>query len=162
MVYTLTVIPLTRGNIAVVDHIDSDLSKLNWHTNNSGYAVRHIGTSQLKTQVDIFLHRQVVERMINRPLLSSEYVDHIDGDTFNNSRNNLRVVSGAANAKNRRLNKNSSSGLKGVTKAGKRWRAQIQADKKKRALGTYDTPQEAYDAYCKAAEELHGEYARFK
>lgn len=44
-----------------------------------------------------------------------EFVDHIDGNRGNNSWDNLRECSKAENVYNRVVNKNSSSGIKGIS-----------------------------------------------
>lgn len=42
-----------------------------------------------------------------------------------------------------------------------RWRAEIFFEGKRKSLGRFKSPDEAYAAYCKAAKELHGEFANF-
>ena len=66
------------------------------------------------------------------------------------------------NMKNRKINKNNTSGYKGVQwhKRDKKWRASIVVNKNKIHLGCFNCPKEAHDAYCRAAKELHGEFAR--
>lgn len=52
------------------------------------------------------------------------------------------------------------SGYKGVSPNGLRgWMAKIAANGVERYLGTYKTAEEAFAAYTKAAEEMHGEFA---
>lgn len=41
------------------------------------------------------------------------------------------------------------------------WRAAITIDYKRVSLGYFDTPEQAHAAYCKAALELHGDFANF-
>lgn len=91
----------------------------------------------------------------------SGVIDHIDGDGTNNRIENLRVCSGAENMKNRRLNSNSKSGFKGVHRFSDGvWRARISVDGRKRSLGLFSHPEEAAVAYDKAAQSLHGSFAR--
>ncbi len=92
--------------------------------------------------------------------------DHIDGDTLNNVRSNLRVCTHSQNSMNRGPNGDNPIGLKGVT-LGKnrgteapRWEARIGKGGKKYHLGSFPTPEEAHAAYCAAAQRIHGEFAR--
>jgi hypothetical protein len=89
-------------------------------------------------------------------------IDHIDGDSTNNRFSNLRLATEAENGKNKRIYCNNSSGYKGVSyhKQARKWRADIRVDQKLIHLGLFHTPELAHMAYCKAAAELHGEFAR--
>lgn len=89
-----------------------------------------------------------------------EKLDHINGDKDDNRIVNLRIADKYQNAQNSKLKLSNKSGYKGVSKCGKRWKAAIQSNGNIHNLGIYDTPDEAYEAYCKAAIELHGEFAR--
>ncbi len=53
------------------------------------------------------------------------------------------------------------TGYKGVSynKSGRKFSARISIHKKVIGLGTYDDAESAHHAYCKAAKELHGEFA---
>lgn len=67
----------------------------------------------------------------------------------------------AQNQHNRGINKNNSSGFKGVSfhKPTGRWRAYIVIDYKQKSLGIHDTPEEAHKAFCRAADEIHGRFS---
>ena len=88
-----------------------------------------------------------------------EEVDHIDGDTHNDSIDNLRPCKRKENAKNRRVYKNSKTGCKGVYKSGDRFLSQIQVDGKRIHLGRFESIKEAADAYDSAAIKHHGDFA---
>ena len=116
-------------------------------------------------------------------------VDHINGDTLDNRKQNLRLCTRSQNCMNKKLRSDSQSGYKGVyeikkpqkhkyvsRKTGevtyhysmpkKRFQAYIAdpnspAKRKKHIrLGCYATKEEAARAYDKKAKELHGEFAR--
>jgi hypothetical protein len=90
------------------------------------------------------------------------HVDHINCNPLDNSFANLRLATNAQNACNRGKPSTNSSGYKGVTwkKLKNKWSAQIMINYKKKNLGYFNTPEEAHAAYCKAAKELHGDFAR--
>ena len=82
-------------------------------------------------------------------------IDHIDGNPLNNRINNLRQVSKSVNMQNRkRAHKQSTSGLLGAYRNGKRWRSSIHIDGNPKHLGTFDTAEAAHAAYL-AAKRLH-------
>lgn len=66
----------------------------------------------------------------------------------------------AATLSNRRRGKNiaNTSGFKGVSPCGKKWKAQIRNDGKQINLGRFVTKEDAYKAYKMAAISLRGEY----
>lgn len=87
-------------------------------------------------------------------------LDHRDGDFTNNRMVNLRRASHSQNMANRKLNKNSTTGFKGVTKRGDRFLAYVNKDGQRHWLGYFPTAAEAHAAYVAAAQKLHGEFAR--
>jgi hypothetical protein len=89
-------------------------------------------------------------------------IDHIDGDGLNNRFLNLRKANQSENNCNSKRRKNNSSGFKGVSwsKSKNKWEARIKIKGLQRFLGHFLTPELAHMAYCKAAAELHGDFAR--
>jgi hypothetical protein len=102
------------------------------------------------------MHRQI----LGAP--PGQQVDHINGDTLDNRRVNLRLATHGQNQHNRGKYRNNKSGYKGVSwdKAAGKWRAQIKFNNKKYNLGRYHDPIEAALAYDAAAIRLHGAFAR--
>lgn len=155
-------IPLTKGYVTVVDAIDGDLIAINWfvkRSNGDNYYAR----ARVARRNNTPLHRVVMSRILGRELTSNEFVDHIDGDSLNNQRSNLRLATAAENQWNSGLSKANTSGFKGVWKTSSgRWRASLYYHRNAIWLGTFDSPEEAYQAYCEAALKYHGEFARFE
>ena len=88
------------------------------------------------------LHRFVMDAKPN------EIIDHINRNTQDNRKSNLRVVTNQQNAYNSRLFKTNSTGIKGVYKSnnGKKWIAKIRYNNKLIHLGTFDTKEQASSA----------------
>jgi len=95
-------------------------------------------------------------------LAADTEIDHINGDPSDNRIANLRLATRAENGRNTRIRVDNTTGFKGVCKIKGRnkWRAQIKVGNRKGAYGLFDTPEDAYAAYCKASAELHGEFGR--
>lgn len=82
-------------------------------------------------------------------------IDHVDGDTKNNKIANLRDVPVAVNSRNTKKYDNNTSGYIGVTRtASGKWQARIGYNMGRMCLGTFNTAEEAYEAYKKKASEL--------
>lgn len=94
-------------------------------------------------------------------LPSARIVDHINGDCLDNRFKNLRSVSGSQNQWNKIVKSGSSSGLKGVSKSGDVWMAQITYDGRRHYLGSFATKQEASEKYKEQSLKHHGEYSYF-
>ncbi len=88
-------------------------------------------------------------------------IDHRDRDRANNRFSNLREATHGQNRANSKTT--NKHGLKGIRYHAwlkeNPWEAQIKRDGKVRSLGCYPTKEEAHQAYCVAAVELHGDFA---
>ena len=91
-------------------------------------------------------------------------IDHIDGNPSNNAIANLRLATSSEQKRNKRVQSNNRSGLKGAyyhgAHKGKKWRSQIKVGDTLIFLGYFHTPEDAHKAYGVAAEEYFGEFAR--
>lgn len=144
-------IPLTKGLSALVD--DSDFEWLNqwkWHASR-----KRSKTYACNNQ----------KQTMHRVLLSAPQeltVDHINSDSLDNRRKNLRLATMAQNLVNRGMNKNNTSGYKGVTWAKEKckWKAQLKVSRKNLFLGYYVDRKEAARAYDQAIQQHFGEFAQ--
>lgn len=89
----------------------------------------------------------------------SGIIDHINGLRHDNRIENLRIATRAENARNSKARKVSSTGIKGISPAGKKFRAQMKIGDVKLHLGYFATKEEAGVAYQDEAQKLHGEFA---
>jgi hypothetical protein len=88
----------------------------------------------------------------------SMYLDHINGNRFDNRISNLREATSAENMQNiRKAPKNSSHGFLGTSfdSEKNKWRARIRVNGVKISLGRFNTPQEANAAYIAAKRKHH-------
>lgn len=84
---------------------------------------------------------------------------HINGDTLDNRKSNLRLCTHRDNMCNRRAG-GGSSAFKGVSRSEPGWGAQIKSHGQKLWLGTYRDEVSAALVYDAKARELFGEFAR--
>jgi len=157
-------IELTQGKVAIVDADDLNrVSEFKWfyHKRGTGYAQRsqHICFKDGKRiQKSIGMHRFImgVED-------SKVHVDHINHDTLDNRKSNLRLCTNAENTRNKLPQKGGFSKYKGVCKSPKHcikpFVVRIVFNYKKINLGYFATELEAAIAYNKAALHYFGEFA---
>lgn len=152
-------IPLTRGLVATIDAEDVDLvTGYRWYAAPGNrdlfYALTRIREGGVRRTV-------MMHRLINRTAPGLQ-TDHINGNTLDNRRSNLRTVTRAQNMWNRRADLHGSSSFRGVSwqaKSGK-WLAMIQANKSRQYLGLFADERDAARAYQSAAERLFGNFNR--
>jgi hypothetical protein len=115
-------IPLSQGQVALIDDEDKELALFKWHAywdkkKRGYYAKRNVHLPGGGWD-GFILHRCVMERLVGRPLRSDEHVNHIDGSrTLDCRRSNLtpRPVSALENNRWRVKAKHNTSGYKGVS-----------------------------------------------
>ena len=148
---------------------DEDLEKVeghNWHIDTGSFRRGKVYFFYMDYK-RIAMYNYVNKRVsLHRTLMNAPkglVIDHIDGNTLNCQKSNMRICTQAENNKNMKKPWFNTSGYKGVSwhKGHKRWRADISIDNHQKSLGEYDTPEEAYKIYCEAKKNLHGKYVRF-
>ena len=146
------------GQYALVDNeIFNWINQWQWCV-DKGYAVRGKSKKNGKQVSNIRMHRAIVETY--QSIDKSVYIDHINGNKLDNRKVNLRVVNQKQSAINRPIMSGSRVKYKGVTYEKMKYRARIYPDGKAISLGSYDTPEEAAEAYNRAAEQYYKQYAR--
>jgi hypothetical protein len=88
-----------------------------------------------------------------------QIVDHVNRNTLDNRLSNLRRATPAQNRANSRKQNRNTSGYKGVTRANKKWMAQIVVKGVRHYLGVFEHAERAAMAHDRAAIAAHGEFA---
>ena len=91
-----------------------------------------------------------------------KYIDHIDGNPFNNRIENLREATHQQNMCNAKKSIANSSGYKNVSwdASSKKWRVRLKIDKKEKQFGSYKDIEEANLVAIKLRKMYFGEFAR--
>jgi hypothetical protein len=149
---------LTQGKTALVDDEDfEELYKYKWHADKHGsiyYAVRSININyKIK---HILMHRQIFG-ITDKKI----FIDHIDHNSLNNQKSNLRICTNQQNQRNSLKQKNTTSIYKGVSlnKKSNKWHSIIIFNNKSIYLGSYINEIDAAKAYDVAAIKYFGEFA---
>lgn len=151
----MKIIKLTQGKEALIDDDDYErVNKFKWQFHKKGYATH--GYKIKGKCKKIRMHRFILQAPKNKQ------VDHINGNTLDNRKQNLRLCSHRENSRNTAKTKNKTlSRYKGVSKTHRKyWRSYIVLNDKQIHLGYFKTEAEAAKAYNKKASDLFGSFAR--
>lgn len=164
-------IKLTRGMTTLVDDEDYEyLNRFKWYaakTLHAWYATRCV--RKQGGYIRYHMHRVIMSTT------DGLVVDHKDHNGLNNQKSNLRNCTVSQNAFNsfakgeikyKGVSRVSLTQKKifsdGVVREYKNtivFKSFIRIDKKPKYLGKYKTPEDAAEAYNKAAQKYHGEFA---
>jgi hypothetical protein len=151
----ITVIDIESDKEVARAFIDAEdayrAAQYRWGLDKHSYLYTGIGCKM------VGLHRF----LLNLEVGDSKIVDHIDRNPLNNTKVNLRLCSGAQNQGNRKINKNNTSGYRGVSweKTNQKWKACVYKNNKQIWLGLFDSKEKAAIAYNDAAIIYFGDFA---
>lgn len=139
------IIPLTQNQVALVDDEDYDfLMQWKWY---AGWS-KHVNSFYVMNKRMGLIHRLIMKTP------KGLQVDHINHDTLDNRKENLRNVTQSQNVINTGFQKNNTTGRKGVMVAKNKYQAQIRRNGKTMYLGIFDTVEEAGLAYDIASKNF--------
>jgi len=152
----------TLARLNELFNLDPDTGVFTWKVNKvpvrAGDIAGHLhpfGYRKIRIDTKIFFAHRLAYLMYHGELPTGMQIDHINGNRDDNRKCNLRLVTQKQNSENTLLPKSNSSGFKGVhwhKRLGK-WAANIRTNYTKKHLGYFETAEEAYSAYCKAADK---------
>lgn len=151
-------IPLTQGQWAIVDVADFEwLNQYKWCAAWDSHTKGYYAMRRCKGRI-VRMHRII----LGLDFGDKRKGDHINLETLDNRRSNLRIATNSQNGCNSGMKSTNSTGFKGVDFEKRRglYRAYIQKDGKLKFLGYKSTAEAAYELYCAACAELHGEFGR--
>lgn len=117
------------------------------------------GYIHINTRIGQVLAHRLAWLLTHKVMPAGE-IDHKNLNRSDNRLCNLRAATRIENCGNMPMHSDNKSGFKGVHKRNGKFRAEIMHRGKKVHLGYFVTAEEAHEAYCKAAREYHGEFAR--
>lgn len=149
-------IQLTQKQVALIDDADFELvSQYKWHaawdSRLKGFYASTTVPHPLRTC------RKYLLKM-HRLIMGLEYgdkrqVDHIHGDTLDNRRDQLRIVTNRQNNQNRRIHRNGRMSGCYFDKHNQKWKAQTTVNGRHKHIGRFASEQLAHEAYLKFTTE---------
>lgn len=134
-----------------IDAEDYDLIKdYTWRSDKNNYVITTIGVPH---KTDIGLHRLIMNAD------DDMVVDHINHNTFDNRKSNLRLCTIQENVWNSKTNSNNKTGQSGVYFLNNKWTALITVNGKTIRLGRFDLYDDAVKTRKKAEDYYYGEYS---
>ena len=139
-------IPLLNGGFALIDSADYPLvSKYKWRSHLDR------GRPYARAPGHLLMHRVILSAK------RGEVVDHINHDSLDNRRSNIKIATHSASNHNRVLR--NKLGFRGVRHVDGGYAAEISNYKKREHLGFYLNIKDAARAYDAAAIRIYGEHA---
>lgn len=144
---------ITKGNITYVTK-DKILKQ---SVDSVGYP--YVNLSDYKKQKTFRVHQLVAVAFLNHTPDKHKglVIDHIDGNKLNNMTTNLQLITNKKNTSKDRKNKTSKYTGVSWHKQSNKWLAQFRDNGSVKYLGTFETEEEARDAYNSSQKRSYSE-----
>lgn len=144
---------ITKGNIT---YITKD-KILKQSVDSVGYP--YVNLSDYKKQKTFRVHQLVAVAFLNHipDKHKGLVIDHIDENKLNNMATNLQLITNKKNTSKDRKNKTSKYTGVSWHKQSNKWLAQFRENGSVKYLGTFETEEEARDAYNASQERMYSE-----
>jgi hypothetical protein len=154
----MKLLPLTKGIYSILDSEDHDVfGQFSWYASRTthGFYAKRVFRGR-----SFYLHRLIIKAK------KGEIVDHVNGDTLDNRKSNLRIVTPTQNNFNQKISCRNKHGFRGIylhpsKKRHKRWQATGQANGT-RWCRYFLTKNEAIKWQKEKHNEVFGKYRRDK
>ncbi len=152
-------IHLTKGYSAVIDDADYDavIAVGSW-SYEASYAVHYFADEEGRRK-RLWLHRLIMLRSLGHPIPTGIQVDHINANRLDNQHSNLRLATRSENQAAKGLQKNSSSGCKGVHYRKGKFEVRLRHYHRRLYLGRFESLELAHAVYAYAHLALWGEFS---
>jgi hypothetical protein len=146
---------LTQDQVKSLFHYDADNGILKWRVNNGVNVLagdiagckNHHGYTVIRFKKKSYQAHRLAWLYVygNVP---TQQIDHINRDRSDNRLINLRLATPSLNNQNKQIQRNNTSGCKGVSyhKKNKKWVSHIGINNKKNRIGQYENISDAIQA----------------
>lgn len=164
----ITTPKLTHDRLIQVMEYDAKTGLFRWkiklgkgHVGEVAGSPDNVGYIRIMIDGERFLAHRLAWFYVRREWPKHQ-IDHINVNNSDNRYENLREATQQQNQANRGLQRNNSTGYKGVSfnKRQNKFFARIKINNKLIHLGSYENAEEAHQAYAVAANDRFGDFAR--
>lgn len=139
-------------------------NKYTWFATSGNYPYLRTKLNRNGREIVLKFHIELMKNDILNNIINSNtriIVDHINGNVYDNRKSNLRVRTQSENNMNKKIQRNNTSGVVGVSWHAKQkmWNAHITVNKKKINLGSFYYFRNAVKARIDAEDKYFGEHA---
>jgi hypothetical protein len=155
-------IQLTKGYKVIVDDDDyENLSAYRWYATA---VCGHLVYAGRKVRCENGERKELLMHRVIMCAPDGMEVDHVNANTLDNRKCNLRLCSHMQNSQNQPKNSRNTSGYKGVSwnKKCAKWEVRIKVAGKRLTLGYFSDITAAAASYAEASREHHGDFGRLE